>query len=219
MTHREEVTIVAFGDSITAATAGDWPEECRWVTRVEGGLRALFPSRPLRIVNAGVGGNTVREGWARFERDVAPYRPSAVLIEFGGNDATPDPDRRVVPKEFTDLLVAVIERCREINAHPILLTFPPVVDHWHAFWRHEAFREAGGQDRYIETYRALTRTTAVCEEVPPADIDCALRRAMARFGTSLQVMPDGVHLTPAGNLTVALEVLRVLAQWMTHYRE
>lgn len=200
-----ELRIVALGDSITAAHTGDWPVAERWPARVEAGLGALFPNRKIRVINAGGGGNTAREGWARFEKDVAAHRPDVVLIEFGGNDATPEPDRHVALDEYKRILVVMIARCREMGAQPVLLTFPPIIDVWHC-WQKE-FQSQGGCDRYIEAYRDITRKVAVSEDVPLIDIDLALRSAAARHGLTSQVMPDGVHLTQGGNLTVALAVI------------
>jgi len=164
----------------------------------------------------GWGGNTAREGWARFENDVTPHRPRVVLIEFGGNDATPDPGRHLVPDEFAERIGAMIARCRELGAEPVLLTFSPVIDRWHALWAADFFKEHGGQDRYIEDYRERTRTIAVREGLLLIDIDRALRAAMRRHGESSQIMADGVHLTPGGNLTVALAIIEGLAQWLAH---
>ena len=81
-------TIVAFGDSMTECKALEpsarWPGLLqRRLNRASAGIRCV-------VVNAGVGGNTSREGLARLERDVLPHRPDLTLVQFGGNDATPD---------------------------------------------------------------------------------------------------------------------------------
>ena len=214
MNESEELRIVALGDSITLAASGNWPQECRWIRRVEAGLRALFPKQRPAVINAGAGGNTAREGWARFEEDVTPHRPHTVLIQFGGNDATPDPERHVGLDEFQKLMQRMVQRCRELEAQPMLLPFPPVIDYWHRCWLEDTFQEKGGQDRYIEDYRDIVRLTAATEGVPLIDIDRILRAACKRYGVASQIMPDGVHLTPDGNLTVALVATAELAQWM-----
>jgi lysophospholipase L1-like esterase len=40
-----------------------------------------------QVINAGVPGSTVLMGSARYERDVAPFRPQIVVLTFGLNDA------------------------------------------------------------------------------------------------------------------------------------
>lgn len=56
------------------------------------------------MINSGVGGNTSREALDRIGKDVLVYRPDLVMVEFGGNDATPDPNREVSPDEFEENL-------------------------------------------------------------------------------------------------------------------
>lgn len=214
MKDSSELLIVGLGDSITAATTGNWPAEDRWLNRAEAGLRALFPRRKIAAINSGVGGNTSREGLARFEKDVVAHAPAAVLIEFGGNDATMEPDRHVTPDEFVRNLAVMSARCREIGAQPFFLTFPPLVDLWHPFWPDEPFREKGGKDWTIEAYREATRRAAEGGDALMIDIDFALRVAMRRTGVASQIMPDGVHLNPGGNLTVALAVIEKLGAWI-----
>ena len=42
-------------------------------------------SYPYRVVNAGVSGNTTKDGLDRIERVIAQH-PQVVVLEFGGND-------------------------------------------------------------------------------------------------------------------------------------
>ena len=48
-------------------------------------------------------------------------------------------------------------------------------------------------------------------------VEIALAPA-ASHGLSSQVMPDGVHLTAGGNLTVALAVIGGLGEWIRNQR-
>lgn len=67
-------TIVAFGDSITA---------------LRGNLR-VYPAlieeeltargRKIRVVNAGIGGNTTEQAKSRFEKDVLAHEPDVVVV-------------------------------------------------------------------------------------------------------------------------------------------
>lgn len=185
--------IVVFGDSITAAK--QQPVEKQWPTLLEKRLREAAPQRRVQVVNAGVGGNTSREGLARLQRDVLKRRPDLVTIEFGGNDATDDPARHVELKEFEQNLQTMIENIREVNprAVVVLTTFPVVVDQHHAHGtRH------GGLDKYIEPYRESVRRMAKAQKLPLWDMDAVVRQAPDRF-----VLPDGVHLTADGNEAVA----------------
>ncbi len=76
--------IVVLGDSI--AYAPNLTTVQAWPALLEEYLAAVHPSRTWQVINAGVSGNTVADGYARFERHVSRYKPHVVLITFGIND-------------------------------------------------------------------------------------------------------------------------------------
>jgi lysophospholipase L1-like esterase len=207
-TVRRKVTIVAFGDSITAAKRQSL--EARWTEIVRKELERHFPHCTIQLVNAGVGGNTSREGLRRIEKDVLAHRPDFVLVEFG-NDATPVPERHVTFEEFTANLnrinQAVLERSK---ARMILLTFPPMIDRWHAKYNDPFYQQNGGQDAYQERYRELTRQFALEHGLPLVDVARALREAISREDPKEYILPDGVHLTDRANALVGQLVLQTL---------
>ena len=207
-------TIVAFGDSITEAA--QQPEAKRWPVLLQALLTHRFPNRRWQVLNAGVGGNTSREGLARIEPDVLAKRPDHVLVEFGGNDPTFDEKRHVPLDEYERNLEAI--KARVASAVPdcrlIMLVFPPVIDAWHVHGRLEAYRKAGGLDVQVERYRQLTREFSARHHLPLADIDVALRRFVRRNEAGEVILPDGVHLTEAGNRVVAEAVLDCLSAEM-----
>ena len=68
-------TLVCFGDSLTEGTIG--------VPYID----ILRPQLPgVRVVNAGVNGDTVLNLLRRLERDVVPQRPDAIVLLVGLND-------------------------------------------------------------------------------------------------------------------------------------
>ena len=105
MNQKRPVRIVAFGDSITAATHQELRD--RWPEILRHALVERFPACAIEMTNAGVGGNTSREGLRRFKQDVLPHKPHFVSVEFG-NDMTPDRDRHVSLQEFVANLDAII---------------------------------------------------------------------------------------------------------------
>lgn len=76
----EPVTIVAFGDSTTAK---------RGSTRVYAAVLQEELGN-VRVINAGVGGNTTEMGVKRFEQDVLKHQPQIAIIQFGINDSAVD---------------------------------------------------------------------------------------------------------------------------------
>ena len=206
---KQPITIVAFGDSITEA--GHQAPAARWPAILSKKLQERFPDCVIEVINAGVGGNTSREGLQRIEADVLRHAPQFVLFEFG-NDATFEPARHVDFAEFTANLEQIKNRvAQRNNGRVIPLTFTPVVDGWHKFSEHEFYRQKGGADVFQERYRQLTRQFAQTHGLPLADIDKALREEMARHGPGECIRPDGVHLTARGNQLVADCVFAVMS--------
>ncbi|MBU4200234.1 MAG: hypothetical protein KKG09_02340 [Verrucomicrobia bacterium] len=212
MQKKSGITIVAFGDSITTATRQT--EDQRWPELLKHQLTGRFPDVQWTVINAGVGGNTSREGLARIDADVIRHRPDYVLVEFGGNDATPDPSRHVSLEEYENNLTLIQSNIERVSARSLLLTFPPIIDRWHTHHQHPFYREAGGQDAYIEAYRRVTREFAARNRLVLADIDLALRRYIDQNHPETIILPDGVHLTDKGNCAVADCVFDALAGLM-----
>jgi len=206
---KQTITIVAFGDSITEA--GHQPPPARWPVLLKRSLQERFQDCVIDVINAGVGGNTSREGLQRIAADVLRHAPDFVLFEFG-NDPTYEPERHVDFAEFIanfdQIRTQVAERN---NGRVIPLTFPPLMDQWHQFRNHEFIRQNGGPDTYMERYRELTRQFARDHGLPLADIDKVLREEIARHGPGEVILPDGVHLTARGNQVVADCVFAVLS--------
>ena len=207
---KTHLTVCGFGDSITLATRQ--PEETKWLGILGRLLRREHPGRTFTMINAGVGGNTSREGLARLDRDVIVHRPDIVLVQFGGNDATCDQARHVDLPEYERNLECMCSRFESIGARTVLLTFPPVVNAWHAWSQHPSYATWGGPDGCVEIYRNATRAYAQASARPLVDLDAALRQRFEDAGPATFILPDGVHLTASGNLVVAEAVRPVLAR-------
>lgn len=192
--------IVAFGDSITLAAAQS-PEK-KWVNILSQKLNTGSNVQWI-LINAGVGGNTSREGLARIEKDVLSHRPNVVFVEFGGNDATNDMNRHVSLDEFTQNLEKMLKSLTKISAQMVIVTFPPIIDQWHSIGTHEFYAKWGGLDHCVEEYRQASREFAKKHGLPLADIDIAFREAFKIQEAASLILPDGVHLTDKGNELVA----------------
>lgn len=68
--------LVCLGDSLTSC-GGTGGHYSHW-------LAAMLPE--VRVIDAGIGGDTLDGGRARFDRDVLKHRPNVVLIALGAND-------------------------------------------------------------------------------------------------------------------------------------
>ncbi len=202
---RENLKIVAFGDSITEAVVGLEPEQ-KWTVLLEKRLNDSSANVDYMVINSGVGGNTSREGLARIEKDVIAHKPDIVLVEFGGNDATNDPNRTVSIEEFNRNMAMMYEKITGAKAQMVLLTFTPVIDDWHSVGKHEKYAACGGFDHFIEFYRQATREFAKEKSLTLIDVDAVLRKAYITHSQDQIILKDGVHLTAKANEIVAKTV-------------
>src|SRR5437588_9102227 len=70
--------VVVMGDSIT--------EQRLYSNYLELWSQTRFPAYDLVFRNVGIGGDTSGGGNARFKRDVLPFKPTALTVDFGRND-------------------------------------------------------------------------------------------------------------------------------------
>ncbi|MEM9725104.1 MAG: arylesterase [Pseudomonadota bacterium] len=110
---REPVTLIAFGDSLTAgyglpAADGFAPQLQRWLEAQGAG--------PITVVNSGVSGETTAGGRARLDWAIGADA-DAVILELGANDAL-----RGLPWEAArDNLDAMLSRLAGERGLPVLL--------------------------------------------------------------------------------------------------
>lgn len=77
-----------------------------YVMVLENMLNTWYPERMIRVTNAGIGGNTSRDLWNRFQNDVIDLKPDWVSICIGINDVWRQfdcpsiPDAQVQPEEY-----------------------------------------------------------------------------------------------------------------------
>jgi acyl-CoA thioesterase-1 len=103
--HAAAVTIVAFGDSLTAGyglnPGESFPEQLQ-AALVERGHDA-------EVINAGVSGDTASGGLARLEWAV-PAEADIVIVELGSNDALRGIDPSVTRRALSEILEKLRER-------------------------------------------------------------------------------------------------------------
>lgn len=235
------VVLVALGDSITAAAAGDRAQA--WPARLAAQLQAAYPFVRWRVVNAGVSGDTAPLGYYRFDSDVARNRPDGLLVAFGLNDCNPtrygldlwfeqqvpdglarsflwraaavrlqrlagrlgwgaapqaeqdpQPRPRTSLAGFANALAALGQRARVIGARLALLTMTPLADT-------STPQVEARRPRYT-AYNDAIQGVAAREGFPLVALDAGAPPAA--------FMPDGVHLTAAGQAWVAEQVYRQL---------
>ena len=105
---------VMAGDSITAQRQHTNYIEAYFLTR--------YPKLNLHFRNSGIGGNRTGSVLARFDYDVAAWKPTIVSVELGMNDVN-GPEEAYI-KGMKD----IIAKIRAIPAQPVLISSSPVDD-------------------------------------------------------------------------------------------
>ena len=107
----DEVTVVAFGDSLTAGYGLD-PRDV-FPVRLEHALREKGIA--ARVINAGVSGDTTAGGLARLDWSLSS-KPAVMILQLGGNDAL----RGVEPTTTRINLDAIIGRIIDAGVTVVL---------------------------------------------------------------------------------------------------
>lgn len=127
--------LVMIGDSITDASraqpVGEGLFEALgrgYVSYVDALLGAACPDRPVRVVNMGTSGNTVRDLEPRWQRDVLDQEPDWLSVMIGGNDVwrqfdlPRQPEIHVLPEEYEQTLDGLLARARPALKGLVLMT-------------------------------------------------------------------------------------------------
>ena len=108
---REPIRLLALGDSLTAGYG--LPQGEGFVPRLQAALAAR--GRAVRIIDAGVSGDTTAGGLARLDWALAD-KPQAALVELGGNDGL----RGLPPRGSHANLAGILDKLAAAHV-PVLL--------------------------------------------------------------------------------------------------
>ena len=99
-------TVVFLGDSITAAQS--------YGKTIENYTLLRYPSRRVRFINAGQGGDTAAGGLARLEKDVFERGATVLTVAYGFNDigwgVKADAEHR---QKYLESIREIVRRCKE----------------------------------------------------------------------------------------------------------
>src|SRR5437870_3499353 len=106
-------TWVMAGDSITAQHLHS--------NYFEAFCYARYPKMTFRFRNSGVGGDTIPKALARYDWDVAAWKPTVVSVELGMND-----QGGFTVAQFMTNMDTLTQRIRKDDARPVFLTASPI---------------------------------------------------------------------------------------------
>lgn len=164
-----DVTIVAFGDSITAGYAVRRGFPSFWKEM----LIRKYPEARIKLINAGTSGDTTMDGLARLDWTVLSYEPDLVTINFGINDCV----LGLGLEEFEMNLVEMVRRIRSGPGSEILLLSsqpletPPydrlVLDYYQAIERVAGEMDVGFADVYRAWMKRVRAGTPLSSVILP----------------------------------------------------
>jgi lysophospholipase L1-like esterase len=140
---------VMAGDSITA--------QHQHSNYFEAFCFARYPQLRFGFRNSGVGGHTIPTTLARFDYDIAAWKPTVVSVELGMNDQGGTPTDKFIANMKT-----MLERIGSISARPVILTASPVNDG-------TAPPKSTTQNRRLSEYAVELKKLAEERKIPFAD--------------------------------------------------
>lgn len=178
-------TVVVLGDSLAAGL--HLPAEEAFPARLEEALAAA--GTPVRVVNAGISGDTTAGGLRRLDW-ILRQDPDVLVVELGANDGL----RGVPLAEVESNLRAILERARAAGAQVLLLgiDLPP---------SYGAYGEA-----FSELYARLA------EELEVAFVPRFLAGVLDRHDL---LLADGLHPSAAGQRHLARKLAEPLTRLLT----
>lgn len=140
---------VMAGDSITA--------QHQHSNYFEAFCYARYPALKFAFRNSGVGGHTIPSTLARFDYDIAAWKPTVVSVELGMNDSG-----NTSTEKFIENMGTMVARIRAANARPVILAASPVNDG-------TRLAKLAGRNRRLDEYATALRAFCAKEDIPYAD--------------------------------------------------
>jgi lysophospholipase L1-like esterase len=117
---------------------------------------ARYPKIKFAFRNSGVGGHTITTTLARFDYDIAAWKPTVVSVELGMNDQGGTPTDKYIGNMKT-----MVERIRSSKARPIMFTASPINNG-------NTMANLGGNKK-LHDYAVALKEFSAQEKLPYAD--------------------------------------------------
>jgi lysophospholipase L1-like esterase len=118
---------------------------------------ARYPKLKFAFRNSGVGGHTIPTTLARFDYDIAAWKPTVVSVELGMNDAG-----GTSTEQFVANMGTMVSRSRGINARPVILSASPVNDG-------STMADLKQRNQRLADYASALKAFCEKEQIPYAD--------------------------------------------------
>ena len=162
---------------------------------------ARYPKLKFAFRNSGVGGHTIPSTLARFDYDVAGWKPTIVSVELGMNDAG-----GTTTDKFISNMGKMVARIKEAGARPVILSASPVNDGLGA-------GKFAARNARLDEYATALKAFCEKEKIPYADQFHALVEVWAKNKQNpkgVNLTGDAVHPGAPGQLMMAAALLKAL---------
>ena len=195
-----------YGDSIT--------DQRFYCAEIETYVLTRFPNLHVRFIDSGVGGDTVRGGWAgpinlRLKRDVFAFKPNVVTIMLGMNDAAYKPFNTKIFNIYKNGYEHII---RELKRHLpgvriVLLGTTPYDDITHKP------KFPGGYNAVLVRYCRFVKHLAQRNHLMYVDFNAPMVKVLQEAekinpALAKQIFPGRIHPSAAGQMMMALALLK-----------
>lgn len=198
--------VVFYGDSIT--------DQRLYTTYTETYVVTRFPTMPVTFVHSGWGGDRVTGGGGgpidvRLDRDVTPYRPTAMTIMLGMNDGSYRAFDEKIFDTFARGYEHIIEKVRkDLPGLRITVIEPSPYDD---ATRPPTFE--GGYNAVLKRYSAFLKELAEKNHLQVADLNSPVVGMLKKANEidpalAQKIIPDRVHPGAAGHLVMAEGLLK-----------
>ncbi|MCM3634593.1 SGNH/GDSL hydrolase family protein [Paenibacillus camelliae] len=168
-----------------------------YVSLVDALLQAVYPELGIRVVNKGLGGNTVRDLNGRWQEDVLNHQPDWLAIMIGINDVWRQFDTpfikewHVYADEYETTLRKLVSETKPTVKGLVLMT---------PFYLES--NEQDGMRAMMDQYGSIVRKIAEENDVIFIDTQAAFNVVLEEL-YSATLAWDRVHPTAAGHMVLA----------------
>ncbi|WP_206918526.1 SGNH/GDSL hydrolase family protein [Alicyclobacillus suci] len=179
-----------------------------YVSVVDAFLKAVYPAHGIRVVNKGIGGNTVLDLQARWQADVLDQKPDYVSVMIGVNDVWRHFDQP------TMLEAHVHRETYEAVLDELVASTKPVVRH--VYLLSPFYLETNKNDAMrsmVDAYGESMRAIAAKHGATFVDVQAAFDAVLSELYTAAWSR-DRVHPNLAGHVVIARAFLAAIGfEW------
>ena len=202
-------TVVFLGDSIT--------HQCLYTQYLEDFFYTRHPGVHVRFHNAGVGGDRASDALARFDMDVAAYKPKYVTILLGMNDGSYRQWDDATFKTYEKDMLALLDKIHDIGATAIVMG-PTMYDRDALLLKPKSKDKFDGDtskyyNAVLAFYGTYMRDQAAERGLAYVDMFASLNKLsidQRLVDPNFTMIPDAVHPNPDGQVVMATAVLDAL---------